>query len=450
MAQYYTLDEASKLLGMKSEEFRKRLATEWKTLRRFPDGATLRFQSRDIDELVRRMGRSSEPDLQVGDAPLKLAEEAGPAVKRKTEEPIFVPPPSSDDFVPLAVDDPTGTTGKTGKSGSDSDVKLEMTAGGNVRPITQKDDVTELIDQPGDKKKDSKAFEIKADSPKKSTSRTQPGSEFDLTVNSDSDEFDLELTDDSDEVPVGKRNKKKRPGDSGINLQDPADSGISLEKDGSDFELQLEPDLAGPKTNPVRRDGPKTDPLRRDGPKTDPLKKGKAKKEDDSDSEFELTLDEPSSVAATAFDSGEQKDIFETDFELPAIDDSSSEDKPSDSSLEDSDFDLAADDGAGDESASEVVAIEEDETAEDELSPIEDDDDMDARPVAATSAGMVAAPVAWGPLPIIALVPCTAVMFMVAMMGYELLSSMWSHQTRTPVSGFFVKTVAGMFGEVKD
>jgi hypothetical protein len=434
MAQYYTLDEASKLLGMKAEEFRKRLATEWKTLRRFPDGATLRFQSRDIDELARRAGRSSEPDLQVGEAPIKLAEDAAPAIKRKTDSAIYVPP-TGDDFVPLAVDDPSNATGKTGKSGSDSDVKLEKTAGGGVRPVTQKDDVTEVVAHDGEKKKDSKTFEIKADAGKKPARSSHVASEFELSLHTDSDEFELELTDDSDEVPVGQRTKKRRPGDSGINLQDPADSGISLEKESSEFELQLEPGM-----------GPKTDPVKKTGPKTDPLKKGA--KKDDSDSEFELTLDEPSDVAATTFDSGEQKDIFETDFELPAIDDSSSEERPgSDSALEESDFDLAADDGSSEESASEVVAIEEDETAEDDLEPIEDEE-AEARPMAA--AAMAAAPTAWGPLPIIALVPCTAVMFMVGIMGFELLHSMWGHQSRTPVQGFFVKTWAGFFGEVKD
>lgn len=420
MAQYYTLEEASNLLGMKADEFRKRLATEWKTLRRFPDGATLRFQSRDIDELARRFGRASEPDLNVAEAPLKLAEEAKGA-KRPADEVVYAPP-TDDDFVPLAIDD--GTTGKTGKSGSDSDVKLEKTAGGKVRPVAQSGDATDVF-EPGDEPA-TKAFEVKSDSKKGRTPR--PASEFDLTINSESDEFELELTDDSDEVPVGKRNKKARPGDSGINLQDPADSGISLEKESSDFELQLEPGMAGPKTDPVKR-----------GPVI----------KDDSDSEFELTLDESSDDNATAFESGEQKDIFETDFELPAIDDSSSEDKPSaDSSLDDSDFDLAADDGAAEDSASEVVAIEEDETAEEDLEPLEDD--ADERISAAPAAAMVAAPAAWGPLPIIALIPSTLVMFLVVLMGYELLRSMWGHQTRTPVPGFFVRTVAGMFGEVKD
>ena len=69
MAQYYTLEEAAQKLGLSTEEFRRRLATEWKSSpRRYPDGATLRFQSREIDELSRNLGRSSDPDLQLGDS----------------------------------------------------------------------------------------------------------------------------------------------------------------------------------------------------------------------------------------------------------------------------------------------------------------------------------------------------------------------------------------------
>ena len=38
MAQYYTLDEAAQKLGLSVEEFRRRLATEWKTSpRRYPE-----------------------------------------------------------------------------------------------------------------------------------------------------------------------------------------------------------------------------------------------------------------------------------------------------------------------------------------------------------------------------------------------------------------------------
>src|SRR5262249_35879987 len=107
-----------------------------------------------------------------------------------------------------------------------------------------------------------------------------------------------------------------------------------------DFELTLDEDIAGPKT------------LR-----------GKLT---DSDSEFELTIDDSSKSmkkSKTAGEGGEQKDIFETDFELQAAggegDESASQavalDEP-DTDLESSDFDLALEDDA---SGSQVAALDE-------------------------------------------------------------------------------------------
>jgi len=234
-----------------------------------------------------------------------------------------------------------------------------------------------------------------------------------MNLGGDGDDFDLELTDDSEDIPIGTVTKKgPRSGDSGINLQDPADSGISLEKDSSDFELQMEQ----PKT-PSRI-------------------------EKDSDSEFELTLDEPGGEAAVADD---QKDIFETDFELPAIDDSGSEDRPSGTDLDESDFDLSVEDEGGEEeSASEVVAIEEEEEG-DELREVDEDE---AEPKAVRV--VESAPADWGALPAAVLIPTVMVMFFVGLMGYELLRSMWGYQAGAPVSGSIVRTIGGMFGKFED
>src|SRR5262249_29886717 len=96
----------------------------------------------------------------------------------------------------------------------------------------------------------------------------------------------------------------------------------------------------------------------------------------DSDSEFELTLDDsgdllPLDEKAPAAASGEgEEDIFETDFEVPALDDDSGSEAvaldESDTDLESSDFDLALDEQAAgeEESGSEVVALEDEEEAE--------------------------------------------------------------------------------------
>src|SRR4051812_15590201 len=120
MAQYYTLEEAAQKLGLSTDAFRRKLATEWKqTPRRYPDGATLRFQSREIDDLARTIGRGSDADLQLAEEPLKLVDDQ-----------------SSDDFVPLGEDSGKKgppSSGKHKKPGSDSDVRLDV-SGGSVRP----------------------------------------------------------------------------------------------------------------------------------------------------------------------------------------------------------------------------------------------------------------------------------------------------------------------------
>ncbi|HEX4589839.1 MAG TPA: hypothetical protein VH120_07925, partial [Gemmataceae bacterium] len=291
MAQYYTLDEAAQRLGLTTDAFRRKLATEWKqSPRRYPDGATLRFQAAEIDELARTTSQGSDADLRLADEPLKLVDD------------------SSEDFVPLGGDEmvihrePT-SSGRLKKGGSDSDVRLDV-AGGSVRPSAQDDASSAEIDLDAEQRaKPASSKRIKPSSTKITGGGDQPGgsgSDFDLSLGSDSsDEFELQLTDESEEVDIGvlPGGKGVKAGDSGINLQAPADSGISLEK-SSDFELSLEGDgpkstpksgprtpqrtgpLGGPKSGP--KSGPKT------GPKTDPNRGIAAGDE----SEFELTLDD--------------------------------------------------------------------------------------------------------------------------------------------------------------
>src|SRR4029077_12781429 len=64
MPQYYTLEEAAKLLATTPDELK--LMAKKGELRPFQDRGTLRFRSQEIDEMARRRGRGSEPDLQLG------------------------------------------------------------------------------------------------------------------------------------------------------------------------------------------------------------------------------------------------------------------------------------------------------------------------------------------------------------------------------------------------
>jgi hypothetical protein len=453
MAQYYTLEEAAQRLGLSTDAFRRKLATEWRqTPRRYPDGATLRFQAGEIDELARTLGGGSDPDLKLADEPLLLADDH-----------------SSDDFVPLGGDDmilhrdKPASSGKIKKSG-DSDVRLDV-AGGTVRPAAHPGHSTEDIDldaeqrsKPASSKKLRPAPQVTGD-PAKGGDK---GSDFDLSLTSDSsDEFELQLTDDSDEVDIGvlPGGKGIKAGDSGINLQAPADSGISLEK-SSDFELALEGDApksgprSGPRTPP--RSGPKSGP--KTGPKTGPQPIVGAGDE----SEFELTLDDNAAMgdATSAFPEGEQKDIFETDFELPALDDESGSEavalEESDTDLESSDFDLAIDEGdaaaEGDESGSQVVALEDDEgaaAADEDLDELEAAEDVDAADEVQPVRAGPARKADWGLIPALVLIFCVPIMALAGLMSWELVHGMQNYQQPGKATGPIVRYFAETFGDGK-
>ena len=68
MAQFYSLDEAARVLGMSSEE----LATKAqdREVRGFKDSGSWQFRLADIDELARRRGMGSDPDLSLSDLDL--------------------------------------------------------------------------------------------------------------------------------------------------------------------------------------------------------------------------------------------------------------------------------------------------------------------------------------------------------------------------------------------
>jgi hypothetical protein len=178
---------------------------------------------------------------------------------------------------------------------------------------------------------------------------------------------------------------------------------------------------------------------------------------------------------------GEEKDIFETDFEVPALDDDSGSEAvalESDTDLESSDFDIALDEGdaaSEDESASQVVALEEEEEIEEgaetvarptrakggkkpvaaveldddedfgDLSAVEveDEEEEEARPV---GAGAPHVQPAWGPVPAIGLLFCFLFLVPVGLMGFELVQGMVGYQSGNKASTPVVKFFANQFG----
>jgi hypothetical protein len=485
-----------------------------------------------------------------------------PKPKSQLDSPVRMVPldpkkPASDSDVKM-VDSPTESAVTFGqqppKSPSDSDVRLEGTTprpgkGGHENILTEEIDLDAELRRAEEASKSrtkspsksnipvlptTSPFELsEADLdlgpvPKDEQGVTDSSSDFDLTVDGppsapvtlSAEESPLSGSSE-EEVSLGELNAK---GASGINLQDPADSGISLEESGSseeeiDFELSPEPSKGStPKptrSSPLESDSESEFELALDDkhPASDPDSSpvdsdsefelsmddsGKPKNSaQDSDSEFELSLDEDAGLAPqdsspvdsdsefelTLDDSGGlapleeessseegEKDIFETDFEVPALDEESGSQAVAlddEGSSDSSDFDLALGDediASEEESGSQVVALEDegdvDDRAETQARPrrggavleedseevedlfdLGDEEEGGEAPARRSGVAAPAAPAEWGVLPAAVMLPCVVVMFLVTLMGYELVRRDGTNNPNT-----VTKAVAGMLG----
>src|SRR3954452_17856344 len=72
MAQFYTLEEAARDLGMNPEDLKSKAQN--RKVRAFLDGGSWRFRVADVDELARRRGLGSDAELHLSDLELPAAE----------------------------------------------------------------------------------------------------------------------------------------------------------------------------------------------------------------------------------------------------------------------------------------------------------------------------------------------------------------------------------------
>ena len=593
---YYTLDEAARILGMDAERLNQ--MAQRREIRAFADRGTWRFRTQDIEEMARRLGMGSNPDLQLGEAdrpkPASSVKPKSGAKAQADEGDFDFSGPSQRDPSEIdheiVIESPSshksgrksGALSPSPKPGSDSDVHLVFDVGGDLpigsdsdvkleesgpsrssvqrrsgpTPETPKSGPRKKTPSPGSRSIDSgvRLVPMEEDNalPLGQVPPFSAGTDSDIRLAPDkgravpSDNQLAQTTEDinldeelrrAEELAQGKkpRSKVKRktdvklqqhspvagrdpaatefelpkpksgvkgpgsgvkgpgskvkkddtvnlrldqveeaelglggldePGEisgstkvSGINLSAPADSGINLAKEPSsdsvEFELSLEPES----TPRPAQEAPEVD----------------------SSGEFELTLDEEGGVGAadedaTAHEGSADKDIFETDFEAPAIGEEAAGKGVSleegDTDLESSDFDLSLGD---EDSGSQVVALEEEEAdegaatvahkarssapaaeqeetdeidellAEDEVEELPaDEEDEEFRPRRAVAA----APAEWGVLPALILMPSVVITLIVCLMSFELLHTMWGYHYSNRPSAWLVKTFAGMIGE---
>ncbi len=340
-----------------------------------------------------------------------------------------------------------------------------------------------------------------------------PAGESSSPLDTGSDDFSLEIPDDgSVDLGASPPADLKAPR-SGISLENPADSGISLEQggDGSDeieFELSLDADSTTPKPGPAAPSDSEFELTLDDSGTSAAAEEssefeltlddsgGSAAAEassefeltleegdgspTDSDSEFELTLDDSGGLSPLAEEpelaEAAEQDIFEGDnLDVPQLEEESgSEAVAVDEETSDFDLVLGADEETADEeeSGSEVVALDEEELDDDQPrrkapakkaarktvpddeedesgasfsdldvdtdeGDIDVEDDLADAPVREVVRERIIKPARWGVVPVLFLVPCVAVMFLVVLMGFELLQSMSGYKS----PGLFTKTV---------
>src|SRR6516162_1575420 len=71
MAQFYTLEEAARVLGLSPEELKTK--AQAREVRAFLDGGSWRFRVVDVDELARRRGLGSDAELRLSDLEVPAA-----------------------------------------------------------------------------------------------------------------------------------------------------------------------------------------------------------------------------------------------------------------------------------------------------------------------------------------------------------------------------------------
>jgi len=89
MAQFYTLEEAARVLGMGPDDLKQK--AQQHEVRAFMDGGSWRFRVADVDELARRRGLGSDPDLSMSDHDLAAVtpDGDGPGTDSDFELPEF-------------------------------------------------------------------------------------------------------------------------------------------------------------------------------------------------------------------------------------------------------------------------------------------------------------------------------------------------------------------------
>ncbi len=244
MPQYYTLEEAAKVLQMPPDELRDK--AKKKEVRAFQDRGNWRFLAQQIDELARERGIGSEPELQLGDATKKAAEDR-----------LAVDFSLEDDSVPLGKDkDP-----RSGRGGPRSPSPKSSGAGPRSPKPSSDSDVRLVMDSNLDFQIDSD-FKVEPSSGPKSSGARRKGKgapDSDVRMVDKPSDSDVKVIPSDNENAIGEKGPKSLS-DSDIRL-DQVDSGKQKGREAGIITEEIDLDAEEARLAAKSKSGTKPKPL---------------------------------------------------------------------------------------------------------------------------------------------------------------------------------------------
>ncbi|MCY2934474.1 MAG: helix-turn-helix domain-containing protein [Planctomycetota bacterium] len=479
MADFYSMEEAARVLGISLDELKKKIQSG--ELKQVAGGHAPQLRKTEVEEFARRQGLGSDPDVQsdlsfddldfndifLGQGESDLGAHTVGIAKSDIEAALKPVAPESKTN-PLGV----ATGSKPGESdiqivrvapqgASDSDVRISPTAG---RPGPSDSDVTLLASE-------SVELDLGDLSPLVSSGRTQntaelgssgeiplidadsdfdlspsgvidalqpeSGSDFELTALDSSSEFEVPGTLTASAVDVSN----KRSG-SGVNLAKPNDSGIGLANfDADSIELSPIDDAPPPKAAPGK-------PISA-APAKSAVKPVAASKPSDTGM----------SAAISAFD--------DTDFELDDVSGALPPASVGDKTVQieaNSDFEIEQSEelsmisepmaamGSGLKLAKPAPA--DDASSEWDISGSGSSDSDQVKSPSETKSSAKPSPALvrassteWGTPWVVGLGISTVMMLLLCMVAFDLVKNLYEFRGETPVSSGLIKQVAGLLGK---
>ncbi|HMC88310.1 MAG TPA: helix-turn-helix domain-containing protein [Gemmataceae bacterium] len=213
---YYTLEEAARILGMGSEDLSQ--MAQRREVRAFADRGTWRFRTQDIEELARRKGLGSNPDLQLGEAPVRKQDTPRREPEGRDAGVFNFALSDSSDQVEIGQEIFSETPSGAAKAGSKADPKSGPKSGPRSGPRS------------GPK------------SPPPKSPTPKPGSDSDVRLVADGSDVTFQIAPDSDvkvtePSPKSSVRRKGPQPDSGVRLvpmESEADSDVKIVPDSKD------------------------------------------------------------------------------------------------------------------------------------------------------------------------------------------------------------------------